>query len=165
MVPGYRYGQSAAGKRIESAGIAFQAEQARRAQEALRQQPPPLTGRTKLFTAPIELESGPLAKLAPASCRHIIRQVAAKYRLTVTEILSEARHVEVSRPRQEAMYRCVAETNLSLIRIGKEFGGRDHSTIYYGTLYHCGRNGIKPPRGMAKSVKYQRWIEARKASA
>jgi len=156
MVPGYRYGQSAAGKRIEAAGRAFQAERARKAQEALQPVPEPPK------PDPVELERGPLARLAMATCRQIIGEVAAKHGLSVSDLESPARNKRVSVPRQEAMYRCVLETDLALSRIGQAFGGRDHSTIGYGVMHHCFANDLATPRGMNwHGSKSWRWNKRR----
>ncbi len=62
-----------------------------------------------------------------------IKETTAKYfNITVEEMDSKKRTKAISTPRQVAMYLTREMTELSLPRIGEEFGGRDHSTIIHG---------------------------------
>ena len=62
----------------------------------------------------------------------IKRFVAEYYRIPEIEMISERRSKLVARPRQVAMYLSKQLTTKSLPTIGREFGGRDHTTILYG---------------------------------
>lgn len=64
-----------------------------------------------------------------------IQEVTAKYfNITVEEIIGKRRTANIVYPRQIAMYLCRKLTDSqSLLAIGREFGGRDHSTIIYGS--------------------------------
>ncbi len=62
-----------------------------------------------------------------------IKEITAKYfNITVEEMDSKKRTKAISTPRQVAMYITREMTDLSLPKIGEEFGGRDHSTIIHG---------------------------------
>ena len=62
----------------------------------------------------------------------IQKLIADKYNVTVDEILSKKRTKSIAFPRQIAMYLSRELTDLSLPKIGEEFGGRDHTTVIHG---------------------------------
>ena len=57
--------------------------------------------------------------------------VATKYNLTLEDIKGKKRNANITMPRQIAMYICRELTDLSLPKIGSEFGGRDHTTVIH----------------------------------
>ncbi len=57
--------------------------------------------------------------------------VARYYDLKPDEFKSKKRNREISFPRQIAMYLCRELTEMSLPKIGDEFGGRDHTTVMH----------------------------------
>lgn len=62
----------------------------------------------------------------------LIMQVVAKFfNLRVTDITSDKRSNTIAFPRQIAMYLCREVADMSFTQIGKEFGGRDHSTVLH----------------------------------
>lgn len=62
----------------------------------------------------------------------IIEEVARTYNVNAEELRSSNnRSAYISKPRQVAIYIVNELTNLTQEKIGKEFGGRDHSTIKY----------------------------------
>lgn len=61
----------------------------------------------------------------------IIAQTAAYFGLTMEEICSTSRSRALTNARQIAMYLCRELTDLPLIEIGKNFGGRDHTTVMH----------------------------------
>ena len=62
----------------------------------------------------------------------IIDEVARTFNVSSEEIRSSNnRSAQISKPRQVAIYIVNELTNLTQENIGKEFGGRDHSTIKY----------------------------------
>lgn len=63
------------------------------------------------------------------SCETIKKAVCKKYNIKIADIESSKRKREFAFPRQIAMYLCREMTDESLPRIGKAFGGRDHSTV------------------------------------
>ncbi len=57
--------------------------------------------------------------------------VCDRFSLTVQELVSQRRSQAVAYPRQVAMYLSRELTDASLPKIGKEFGGRDHTTVLH----------------------------------
>ncbi len=57
--------------------------------------------------------------------------VAQNYNITVDELKSKKRNSEITIPRQIAMYICRNYLDESLVRIGLEFGGKDHTTVIH----------------------------------
>lgn len=57
--------------------------------------------------------------------------VANYYNLRVEDFKSQRRTRNVAYPRQIAMYLCRKLTDMSLPKIGEEFGGRDHTTVIH----------------------------------
>ena len=57
--------------------------------------------------------------------------VADAFGLTVEELCSQRRSQDVAYPRHIAMYLCRELTDASLPKIGKAFGGRDHTTVLH----------------------------------
>lgn len=62
----------------------------------------------------------------------IIDTVSRYFDLRPDEFKSQKRSRNISFPRQIAMYLCRDLTDLSLPKIGDEFGGRDHTTVIHG---------------------------------
>ncbi len=62
----------------------------------------------------------------------VIETVARYYRTDLRALRGKARDKEVVLPRQVAMYLLRKETNSSLLEVGRELGGRDHSTVLHG---------------------------------
>jgi len=67
------------------------------------------------------------------SVQDIIDEVAAYYSLTAEELCSASRSRQLVNARQIAMYLTRELTDLSLPRIGRAFGNRDHSTVMHAT--------------------------------
>jgi chromosomal replication initiator protein len=63
----------------------------------------------------------------------VIEAVAKRYGLETERLLGRDRTREVARPRQIAMYLMRQETDASLPKIGDMLGGRDHTTVLYGS--------------------------------
>lgn len=68
----------------------------------------------------------------PPKIRAIIEYVAEKYRVTPLSILSARKPQALVRPRFVAMYLAQTLTFKSLPQIGREIGGRDHTTVLNG---------------------------------
>ena len=58
-------------------------------------------------------------------------QTAAYFDVTVEDLISQSRTHTLVTARQVAMYLCRELTDLSLPKIGQEFGGRDHTTVMH----------------------------------
>ncbi|MCL1831564.1 MAG: chromosomal replication initiator protein DnaA [Oscillospiraceae bacterium] len=68
---------------------------------------------------------------SPLTVDKIIAEIGSIYGFTEEEIRGKRRNAELSTARQIAIYVVQAITGLSFVEIGKQFGGRDHSTIVY----------------------------------
>jgi chromosomal replication initiator protein len=62
----------------------------------------------------------------------IIREVAAKHELDVSDLLGPSKRRKYAWPRQEAMMRMREETELSYPQIARLLRREDHTTILYG---------------------------------
>lgn len=67
----------------------------------------------------------------PISVEKIQKVVAGYFHLRVEDMKAKKRTKAVAHPRQIAMYLCRELTDLSLPKIGEEFGGRDHTTVMH----------------------------------
>lgn len=76
-----------------------------------------------------DILSAPKAKIINSTI--IIDAVARYFDLKIDEFKSKKRNREVAYPRQIAMYLCRDLTDMSLPKIGEEFGGRDHTTVIH----------------------------------
>lgn len=65
------------------------------------------------------------------SVERIQTVVAKAYRIKMEDFTSKSRKQQVAYPRQIAMYLCRTLMDLSLPKIGQDFGGRDHTTVLY----------------------------------
>ena len=61
----------------------------------------------------------------------IQKTVSKYYGITLSDMISSSRKQHLVRARQMAIYMCHNLTNLSLSKIGQNFGNRDHSTVLY----------------------------------
>ena len=66
------------------------------------------------------------------SLAEIQRKVADHYNIRLSELIGPRRTRNIARPRQVAMYLAKTLTQRSLPEIGRDFGGRDHTTILHG---------------------------------
>ncbi|HQZ94701.1 MAG TPA: chromosomal replication initiator protein DnaA [Pyrinomonadaceae bacterium] len=62
---------------------------------------------------------------------HIARTVASHYGMTVEELKSKSNTRAIAVPRQMAMYLCKRLTRHSFPEIGREFGGKHHTTVMH----------------------------------
>ena len=72
----------------------------------------------------------PVEKVA-ASPEIILNVIAETYKVSLEDLKGNSRRREISTARQIGMYLMRQHTNLSLPRIGDEFGGKDHTTVMY----------------------------------
>ena len=67
-------------------------------------------------------------QITPAT---IMAQTASYFGLTVDDLCGTSRSRVLVTARQIAMYLCRELTDLSLPKIGQQFGGRDHTTVMH----------------------------------
>ncbi|HEY7463397.1 MAG TPA: chromosomal replication initiator protein DnaA [Candidatus Limnocylindria bacterium] len=84
--------------------------------------------------------------------QRIVRAVADYYGVNLDQLRSSKRDRAIVVPRQIAMFLIREETDISLLRIGAELGGRDHSTV----LHACD----KIARELAENDEMRREISA-----
>jgi len=65
------------------------------------------------------------------SIEHIQRLVCQEYALTLGQLKAKSNRATVSHPRQVAMYLAKKLTMASLPQIGREFGGKHHTTVLH----------------------------------
>jgi len=75
----------------------------------------------------------PQGDVAQVSIESIQGAVSQRFALSVEELCSEKRSQNIVFPRQVAMYLSRELTDSSLPKIGREFGGRDHTTVIHAT--------------------------------
>jgi chromosomal replication initiator protein len=75
----------------------------------------------------------PQGEAAEVSIQRIQELVSERFQLTLDELCGEKRSQNIVYPRQVAMYLSRELTDSSLPKIGKEFGGRDHTTVIHAT--------------------------------
>ena len=75
----------------------------------------------------------PQGEAAIISIRRIQELVSDRFQLSLEELCGDRRSQHIVYPRQVAMYLSRELTDSSLPKIGKEFGGRDHTTVIHAT--------------------------------
>lgn len=85
----------------------------------------------------VDLATEALKEIISASSNRVINSntiidaVSRYFDLKPDEFRSKKRNREIAYPRQIAMYLCRDLTEMSLPKIGEEFGGRDHTTVIH----------------------------------
>jgi len=65
------------------------------------------------------------------SIDYIQNIVSSYYNLNLSAMVSSRRSISIARPRQIAMYLSKTLTTFSYPEIGKNFGGKDHTTVMH----------------------------------
>ena len=73
----------------------------------------------------------PQGEAAEVSIKRIQDLVAERFNMSLEELCGDKRSQNIVYPRQVAMYLSRELTDSSLPKIGKEFGGRDHTTVIH----------------------------------
>jgi chromosomal replication initiator protein len=75
----------------------------------------------------------PQGETPEVSIKRIQDLVAERFNMSLDELCGDKRSQNIVYPRQVAMYLSRELTDSSLPKIGKEFGGRDHTTVIHAT--------------------------------
>jgi chromosomal replication initiator protein len=75
----------------------------------------------------------PMGGAQQVSIKAIQEAVSERFTLSIAELCGDKRSQNIVYPRQVAMYLSRELTDSSLPKIGKEFGGRDHTTVIHAT--------------------------------
>ncbi|HXV56826.1 MAG TPA: chromosomal replication initiator protein DnaA [Gaiellaceae bacterium] len=75
----------------------------------------------------------PQGEMPEISVEQIQETVIERFGLSMQELTGDRRSQSIVYPRQVAMYLCRELTDSSLPKIGKKFGGRDHTTVIHAT--------------------------------
>jgi hypothetical protein len=115
-----------------------------RYQAPIRHQPAPVIIKPAPVVLTVEPKApAPLYQIKPERksfvpvARRILCAVANEFEVTISDITERDSHAERALPRFVAIGLMSDLTNMSLVAIGKQLGGRDHTTIWHG------RNRIK----------------------
>ncbi|AEE90216.1 chromosomal replication initiator protein DnaA [Tepidanaerobacter acetatoxydans Re1] len=73
----------------------------------------------------------PDGKPKQVTSKQIVEEVGSYFSISPEEFKSKKRTKDLAFARQVAMYLCCELTDLSLPKIGEEFGGRDHTTVIH----------------------------------
>ena len=86
-----------------------------------------------------------------ASPQTVLTTVAEHFNVSIDDLKGSSRRREISQARQMGMYLMRQHTDLSLPKIGEEFGGKDHTTV----LYSCTKveSQIKRDLDLAQTVR------------
>ncbi len=104
----------------------------------------------------VELASEALKELFSSKARElnvdlIKETVSAQFNIKMEDFNSKKRTRAIAYPRQIAMYLCRELTDLSLPKIGEEFGGRDHTTVIHA--YDKITNDIENDTGFKEKIE------------
>ena len=75
----------------------------------------------------------PQGEMPEISVEQIQQTVVERFGMSMGELTGDRRSQSIVYPRQVAMYLCRELTDSSLPKIGKKFGGRDHTTVIHAT--------------------------------
>ncbi len=70
--------------------------------------------------------------VAKNNIEQVMHIVSSNYNVSIDDLKSKRRISKITLPRQIAMYICRVYLNENLVKIGNEFGGRNHTTVMHG---------------------------------
>ena len=93
----------------------------------------------------------PPAERIESSPKSVIKAISEAFSISIEDLKSNSRRREISLARQVGMYLMRQHTDLSLPKIGDQFGGKDHTTV----MYSCDKIAqlIKRDLNLAQTVR------------
>ena len=93
----------------------------------------------------------PPAERVESSPKAVIKSVSDAFKISIEDLKSNSRRREISLARQVGMYLMRQHTDLSLPKIGEQFGGKDHTTV----MYSCDKIAqlVKRDLNLAQTVR------------
>lgn len=93
----------------------------------------------------------PPAEKVECSPKMVIKAVSDAFKIPVEDLKGNSRRREISQARQVGMYLMRQHTNLSLPKVGEQFGGKDHTTV----MYSCDKvtQTIKRDLNLAQKIR------------
>lgn len=93
----------------------------------------------------------PPVERVDSSPKSVIKAVSDAFKISLDDLKSNSRKREISQARQVGMYLMRKHTDLSLPKIGDQFGGKDHTTV----MYSCDKIAqlIKRDLNLAQTVR------------
>ncbi len=93
----------------------------------------------------------PPVERVDSSPKSVIKAVSEAFKISLDDLKSNSRKREISQARQVGMYLMRKHTDLSLPKIGDQFGGKDHTTV----MYSCDKIAqlIKRDLNLAQTVR------------
>ncbi|WP_121970694.1 chromosomal replication initiator protein DnaA [Leptolyngbya sp. BC1307] len=93
----------------------------------------------------------PPAERIESSPKAVIKSVSDTFKISIEDLKSNSRRREISLARQVGMYLMRQHTDLSLPKIGEQFGGKDHTTV----MYSCDKIAqlVKRDLNLAQTVR------------
>jgi hypothetical protein len=88
-----------------------------------------------------DIEPDALPAKTEATVARIIARVAREHGLMAKDITGSSRRAGVLKARRAAMIEALKSTDFSFPRVGRLFGGRDHTTILHAIQRHCAATG------------------------
>jgi len=111
---------------------------------------------TSILGLPMTVENlvpvlNPPVERVDSSPKSVIKAVSDAFKISLDDLRSNSRKREISQARQVGMYLMRKHTDLSLPKIGDQFGGKDHTTV----MYSCDKVAqlIKRDLNLAQTVR------------
>lgn len=110
------------------------------------------------YAAVVEVAPGPIDLLTHPGWRLLVALAARRWGVHAAEIIGPSRDTLVVTARHHAMWLMRTHTGLSLPKIGRLIGGRDHSTVVSGIRQHeARRRGERPTPYVWSNGGYERF--------
>lgn len=95
-----------------------------------------------------------LSRIHVETAKAIRLAVARRHGITINDLDSNHRQRKLILARQEAMYLVARDCpSLSYPRMGRMFGGKDHTTVWHGIRKHASRNSLPKVREPAPKTE------------